>query len=309
LRNLVEGVEAAPFRTADLEYNIRVRLQDDQRDLSKIWKSLMVPNINKTMVPLGLVAEISPSNSPANIQRENRARTIQLSADINPKGPGLGGAMTEIPQIIAKELPMPPGMSYAFYGQAERFAELMRNMMIAMGLGILFIYFVLASLYESVVTPFAIMIVMPLAAIGAFFGLLIVQTTLDLYSMIGCVMLLGLASKNSILLVDYIKQLTDAGMDRQEAIIKSCRTRLRPILMTSLALIAGMVPVAIGLNEASSQRTSLGVAVIGGVISSTLLTLILVPAAFVYIDRFRSWSEEMFRVYVQGREPKSSAHP
>jgi HAE1 family hydrophobic/amphiphilic exporter-1 len=303
LRNLVEGVVAAPFRTADLEYDIRVRLKEDQRDLQKVWKKILVPNINKTMVPLGLVAEISPSNSPANIRRENRARTVQISADINPKGPGLGGAMADIPRIIQSELPMPPGMSYSFYGQAERFAELMRNMMIAMGLGILFIYFVLASLYESVVTPFAIMIVMPLAAIGAFFGLLIVQTTLDLYSMIGCVMLLGLASKNSILLVDYIKQMMDEGMDRKEAIIRSCKTRLRPILMTSLALIAGMVPVAVGLNEASSQRTSLGVAVIGGVISSTLLTLLLVPAAFIYIDRFRVFTEKLFRVYVRGQKP------
>lgn len=306
LRNLVEGVVAAPFRTADMEYDIRVRLQDDQRDLQKIWKTLLVPNINKTMVPLGIVAEISPSNSPANIQRENRSRTVQISADINPKGPGLGGVMADIPRIIKEELPMPAGMSYSFYGQAERFAELMKNMMIAMGLGILFIYFVLASLYESVVTPIAIMIVMPLAAVGAFFGLLIFQTTLDLYSMIGCVMLLGLASKNSILLVDYIRQMMEEGMDRREAIVRSCKTRLRPILMTSLALIAGMVPVAIGLNEASSQRTSLGVAVIGGVISSTLLTMILVPAAFLYIDRFRVWTEDMFRIYVQGHRPGSA---
>ncbi len=306
LRNLVEGVVGAPFRTADLEYDIRVRLQEDQRDLKKIWKDVMVPNINKTMVPLGLVAEISPSNSPANIQRENRSRTIQISADIAPKGPGLGGAMADIPVIMANELPLPPGMSYSFYGQAERFKELMGNMMVAMGLGILFIYFVLASLYESVVTPFAIMIVMPLAAIGAFFGLLVTQKTLDLYSMIGCVMLLGLAAKNSILLVDYTKQLMEEGMPRTQAIIQSCKTRLRPIIMTSLALIAGMVPVAIGLNEASSQRTSLGAAVIGGVISSTLLTLILVPAAFIYIDRFRVWSEEMFRVYVQGRPPQAA---
>ncbi len=102
LRNLVEGVVAAPFRTADLEYDIRVRLQDDQRDLGKVWKQLLVPNINKTMVPLGLVAEISPSSGPSNIQRENRSRTIQISADISPKGPGLGGAMADIPKIIEK---------------------------------------------------------------------------------------------------------------------------------------------------------------------------------------------------------------
>lgn len=301
LRNLVEGNVAAPFRTGDLEYDIRVRLQDDQRDLGKTWRQMLVPNINDTMVPLGLVAEISPSNSPASIQRENRARTIQVSADINPKGPGLGFAMQDVSRIVKEELPLPPGVNFSYYGQAERFAELMFNMVVAMGLGILFIYFVLASLYESVITPFAIMMVLPLAAVGAFFGLLIARATLDLYSMIGCVMLLGLASKNSILLVDYVNQLRQNGMSRTEALLKSCRTRLRPILMTSFALIAGMVPVAIGLNEASSQRTSLGVAVIGGVISSTLLTLVLVPAAYIYIDKFKEWTERLFRVYVQGR--------
>jgi HAE1 family hydrophobic/amphiphilic exporter-1 len=179
----------------------------------------------------------------------------------------------------------------------------------ALGLGILFIYFVLASLYESFITPFAIMLVLPLAAVGAFFGLLITRSTLDLYSMIGCVMLMGLASKNSILMVDYVLQLMKDGVGEAEAIIRAGRTRLRPILMTSFALIAGMIPVAVGLNEASKQRTSLGVAVIGGVISSTLLTLILVPAAFVYINRFKNWTDRLFLRYVRGKKPAAKLEP
>jgi HAE1 family hydrophobic/amphiphilic exporter-1 len=169
-----------------------------------------------------------------------------------------------------------------------------------MGLGVLFIYFVLSSLYESFITPFAIMLVLPLAAVGAFLALFISGSSLDLYSMIGCVMLLGLATKNSILMVDYALQLMNDGMPRNEAIMKAGRTRLRPILMTSLALIAGMIPVAIGLNEASKQRTSLGMAVIGGVISSTLLTLVVVPAAFSYIDRFKDYTSRVFNKYVRG---------
>src|SRR5690606_8735988 len=100
------------------------------------WQQLLVPNINKTMVPLGLVAQMSPSNSPASIRRENRARTIQVSADINPAGPGMGFAMQDVARIVKEELPLPPGMSFSYYGQAERFAELMKNMMMAMGLGI-----------------------------------------------------------------------------------------------------------------------------------------------------------------------------
>jgi HAE1 family hydrophobic/amphiphilic exporter-1 len=152
------------------------------------------------------------------------------------------------------------------------------------------------------------MLVLPLAAIGAFFGLLIARNSLNLYSMIGCIMLMGLASKNSILLVDYITQLLKEGVEMKEAIVQACRVRLRPILMTSFALIAGMVPVAIGLNEAAKQRTSLGVAVIGGVISSTLLTLVMVPAAFVYIHRFKEWTEVLFKRYVRGgAKPQGAA--
>ncbi len=134
------------------------------------------------------------------------------------------------------------------------------------------------------------MLVLPLAACGAFFALFVTNNSLDIFSMIGCVMLMGIATKNSILLVDYTHHLMDEGMERTQAIIRAGKIRLRPILMTTVALIAGMLPIAIGLNEASKQRTSMGIAVIGDLISSTLLTLVVVPAAFSYIDRFRIWS-------------------
>jgi HAE1 family hydrophobic/amphiphilic exporter-1 len=135
------------------------------------------------------------------------------------------------------------------------------------------------------------MLVLPLAISGALFALLIMGSSLDLNAMIGCILLLGIATKNSILLVDYATQKVQEGMDRNQAMIEAGKTRLRPILMTSVALIAGMLPVAYGLNEASKQRTTMGIAVIGGVISSTLLSLVVVPAAFSYIDRFRVWAK------------------
>jgi HAE1 family hydrophobic/amphiphilic exporter-1 len=166
-------------------------------------------------------------------------------------------------------------------------------MILASILAILFIFLVLASLYESFVTPLTIMLVLPLAACGAFIALFAFGTTLDIFSMIGCIMLLGVATKNSILLVDYTKQMVAQGMNEADAIIKAGRTRLRPILMTTGALIAGMLPIAIGLNEASRQRTSMGVGVIGGLVSSTLLTLVVVPAAYSYIERFRVWSSNL----------------
>jgi HAE1 family hydrophobic/amphiphilic exporter-1 len=180
-------------------------------------------------------------------------------------------------------------------------------MALAMALGVMFIYMVLASLYESVVTPFTIMLVLPLAACGAIYGLLVTGKTLDLFSMIGCIMLFGVATKNSILLVDYTNQLIERGMDHASAVIESGRTRLRPILMTSIALIAGVLPIAIGLNEASRQRTSMGVAIIGGLISSTLLTLLVVPAAYSYIERFRVYSLALMkRIFTV--ESESSPH-
>ena len=180
-------------------------------------------------------------------------------------------------------------------GQAENFAELVDSMTVALGLGILFIYLVLASLYESFITPFTIMLALPLAMCGSFVAMFIARQSLNVFSIIGVIMLLGVATKNSILLVDYANQRIQAGKSRSEALIEAGRARLRPILMTTMALIAGTVPVALGLNEASRQRTSMGVAIIGGLISSTLLTLIVVPAAFSYIDRFRAWSKSLMK--------------
>jgi HAE1 family hydrophobic/amphiphilic exporter-1 len=136
------------------------------------------------------------------------------------------------------------------------------------------------------------MLVLPLAASGAFIALFITQSSFDLFSMIGAIMLLGIATKNSILLVDRAVQLVQEGQSSMDAMIEAGRTRLRPILMTTLALIAGMLPIAIGLNEASKQRTSMGISIIGGLITSTLLSLVVVPAAFSYIERFRCWSRE-----------------
>jgi HAE1 family hydrophobic/amphiphilic exporter-1 len=136
------------------------------------------------------------------------------------------------------------------------------------------------------------MLVLPLAVAGAFLALFVTGKALDLNSMIGCILLMGIASKNSILLVDYANQKVLEGMDRSKAILEAGRARLRPILMTTVALIAGMLPIAIGLNEASRQRTSMGVAIIGGLISSTVLSLVVVPAAYGFIDRFRVWSAE-----------------
>lgn len=290
LRAQVEGLTPAKYRENGLEYDVRIRLKPEQRDLAPAYHQILVPNMNNRLVELDRVAKPLQTTGPASIDRENRGRYVQISADLTPGGAGIGGVIGDIEKMFAKggELELPAGISYRFVGQAENFQELMQSMIVAALLGLIFIYLVLSSLYESFFTPFTIMMVIPLAACGAFVGLYFGGKSLDLFSMIGCIMLMGLATKNSIILIDYINQLLEQGMSRVDAIVEAGRVRLRPILMTSIALIAGMIPVAIGLNEASNQRTSLGVAVIGGVISSTLLTLIVIPAVFTYMEWVRT---------------------
>ncbi|QLY26351.1 efflux RND transporter permease subunit [Bdellovibrio sp. KM01] len=289
LRTLIEGLTPAIYRENGVSYDVRVRLQPDQRDLRKEYGNLKVPNLNNRLVPLANVAEVKASQGPSQILRENRNRYIQLSADITPGGKGIGGVMTELTALTKGELKPPAGVTFSFVGEAERFAELMQNILVSMGLGVMFIYLVLASLYGSFITPFTIMAVIPLAACGAFLSLFITRSSFDLFSMIGCVMLMGLATKNSILLIDSTMEQQKEGKTPKDALVHAGFTRLRPIIMTSLALIAGMIPVAIGLNEASKSRTSLGIVVIGGTISSTLLTLYVIPALHLYVHRFSVW--------------------
>jgi HAE1 family hydrophobic/amphiphilic exporter-1 len=294
LRAEIAGLTPAKFRENGREYDVRVRLQEDQRDLRTGFASTYVPNMTNNLILLSDVAKGLETTGPATINRQDRGRYIQFSGDITP-GAGIGNVMADVKQILENEIKLPVGMRYAFVGQAENFAELAESVVTAMGLGVLFIFLVLASLYESFVTPLTIMLALPLALCGSFVALFMAHESLNIFSMIGTIMLLGVATKNSILLVDYANQLIADGMDRSKAIVKAGKVRLRPILMTTMALIAGTIPVALGLNEASRQRTSMGVAIIGGLISSTLLTLVVVPAAFTYIDRFRIWSKDILQ--------------
>ena len=289
LRTLVEGQTPSKFKINDNNYDVRVRFKEDQRDLRKIFSSISVPNINNRLIPLKNVAQGIETEGPTEIDRLNRARYVVISADVAPKGPGMAKAIQDIKNLFKKDIKMPNGYSYVFEGQAKTFGELISSMLLAALMGIIFVYLILASLYESFIIPFTIMLVLPLALCGAFVALFITGMSLDLFSMIGCIMLMGVATKNSIILVDYTHQLMDGGMERSKAIVTAGKTRLRPILMTSFALLAGMSPIAFGLSELSSMRQAMGIAVMGGVISSTVLSLVVVPAAFTYIDNFRLW--------------------
>ncbi|MCX6112369.1 MAG: efflux RND transporter permease subunit [Proteobacteria bacterium] len=289
LRTFVEGQTPTKFKINDNNYDVRVRLQENQRDMRKIFSSSYVPNINNRLIPLNKVAQGVETTGPSEINRLDRARYILISADIAPKGPGMSKAIQDIEKMFKNEIKMPAGYNYKLEGQAKTFGELVSSMLMAAAIGITFIYLILASLYESFIIPFTIMLVLPMSLCGAFLALFITGQSLDLFSMIGCIMLLGVATKNSIILVDYTHKLMDQGMERSAAIVKAGKTRLRPILMTSFALLGGMTPLAFGLSELSSFRQGMGIAVMGGVISSTILSLIVIPASFSSIDNFRVW--------------------
>ena len=308
LRAQVEGLVAAKYREAGIEYDIRVRMQEDQRDIKSAFNGIYVPNLNNSLVKLSNVAKPVDATGPSSITRMDRMKYVQISADLAP-GVGMAQILGDVTKIMNDEIKLPKDVKFSFIGQAENFKELGESMAFAMGAGVIFIFLVLASLYESFITPFTIMLAMPLAIAGAFVGLFLGNESMNLFSMIGMIMLIGIACKNSILLVDYANQLVQGGMDRTTAMVTAGRARLRPILMTTMALIAGMIPLAIGLNEASKQRTSMGWAIIGGLISSTRLTRIVIPAAYAFIDRFRVWSlGQMKRIFVAAPSEGPVAH-
>lgn len=287
LRAQIEGVVPSKFRENGLEYDIRVRMQDDQRDLQKDFNEVRVPNTNNNMIRLPDIAQPVTTEGPSKINRINRQRYIMIMGQLG-KGGALQSIRTESEKIL-KDMKLPSNVSYYFIGQSEDMQDLMWAMLKAIILAVLFTYMILASLYESPILPVTIMMSIPLSIVGAFVALAITAQTLNIFSMISLIMLMGLVTKNAILLVDYTVQREKKGVPRNEAIRQAGVIRLRPILMTTLALIAGMIPTALALTEVGKFRQSMGVAVIGGLVSSLFLTLLVVPAVYGYVDDLRLW--------------------
>jgi HAE1 family hydrophobic/amphiphilic exporter-1 len=289
LRGYVEGYIPTKLRQNGLEYNIRVRLKPEQRDIKDNFNSIFVPNINNKLIRLADIADTQEDIEPATINRQDRGRYIQLTGSLAPKV-GLGDVIKDYEKEFSSgELKMPNDLRYSFSGDSENMQDMISSMNKALLLSIVFIYLILTSLYESFVVPFTILLALPLAFCGAFYALFLTGESVNIFTMLGIFMLVSVSGKNSILLIDFTNRLIDEGKSRSEALIIAGRMRLRPILMTSIALIVGTLPVAIGFSETAAMRTSMGVAIIGGLISSTLLTLVVVPAVFSYIDRFRIW--------------------
>jgi len=298
LRGYVEGYVPTKFRQNGLEYDLRVRLREDQRDLKANYNNLYVPNVNQKLVRLSDVAVGREALEAATINRQDRGRYIQITASLAPKA-GLGGVIDDVRKIFEDSATkIPTDIRYKFSGDSENLQNMFTSFKGAMWVALIFIYLILASLYESFITPFTILLALPLAICGAFFAIFITGESLNIFTFLGLFLLLGVSGKNSILLVDFANQMIAEGKSRKDAIIAAGLVRLRPILMTSFALIAGTIPVAIGISEASKPRVSMGIAIIGGLISSTILTLIVVPAVFSYVDRFRLWLKRKFAPFI-----------
>jgi len=209
-------------------------------------------------------------------------RAFTLSASVAP-GFTLGEAIDTLTGVVRAQLP--PGTTVAFGGESRELTESGGQMALAFALAILVVFMVLASQFESVVHPFTVLMAVPLAVLGAIFTLKLAGATINLYSQIGMILLVGLVTKNSILLVDYANKLLEDGMEFTEAMLEAGRIRLRPILMTSVATIMGALPIALGLGAGSESRRPLGYAIVGGVFFSTVLTLFVVPVAWVLLER------------------------
>ena len=241
-----------------------------------------------TPIELSRVADIVPVVNPVVIKRQDLQRRQAIYAGTEGRPSGDVGADV---QKIVKETQLPPGYRFDVGGQTKEQAEAFQGVIMALGAAVIFIYIVLASQFGSFLQPLAIMASLPLALIGVMLALLATRSTINLFSMIGLVMLMGLVTKNAILLVDFANHGRKAGLSVPEALLQAGLVRMRPIIMTTVAMIFGMLPLALALNEGGEIQAPMGRAIIGGVITSTLLTLVVVPVLYSYLVRDRKPKE------------------
>src|SRR3990167_4261439 len=293
IRPLIAGDDVTTWQDNKGEtYDVNLRLTENARSLPSDVQNLYLTsqktdaNGQALLIPLSSVAHLEQSLGASQINRRDLAREVLVEA--NTAGRPAGDIGADIKKI-EDNFDLPAGYSFDTQGSNKDMAESAGYAMTAITLSIVFIYIVLGSQFNSFIHPAAIMASLPLSLIGVFLALFLFNSTMNLFSIIGIIMLMGLVTKNAILLIDFIKKAMDHGVDRYQAIIDAGKTRLRPILMTTSAMVMGMVPLALGLGEGGEQSAPMAHAVIGGVITSTLLTLVVVPVIFTYLDDFKNF--------------------
>ncbi|MCF8041378.1 MAG: efflux RND transporter permease subunit [Desulfarculaceae bacterium] len=282
---LLGGVKTVDFREGGKSYDVRVRLMEDQRVLPQDAQRIWLRANDGRLLDVASFVTLEQGVGPNIINRLDRGRSATVYANL--EGKLLGEAMPEV-QAIADGM-LPDGYTTSFVGRAEAFAETTGFIAFAFLLAIALTYMVLAAQFESFAHPLAIMMGLPLSFIGAFGLLFLMGNSFNLFSMIALILLVGLATKNGILLIDYTRQLREKGMGAHEALIEAGATRLRPILMTAVSTIGGVLPVVLALGVGSESRQPMAVAIAGGMVSSTVLTLLVVPVVYSYLDQFTNW--------------------
>jgi HAE1 family hydrophobic/amphiphilic exporter-1 len=307
LRPAFAGIDVGDWidpsgETRDVTIRLAPEARATRQDLERL--PLVVPggeNGAATIIPLGQVVRVAPAIGPARIDHLDRDRVVSIQANVQgrPLSDVVRDIMTRVPEAVT----LPPGYTMSQGGETEQQNEIFLQTVTALGIAIMLMYFVLVVQFGSFLDPLAILLSLPLSLIGVVLGLMASGDTLNVMSMMGVMLLMGIVAKNAILLIDFAKWSQEAGMDRREAIIQAGRVRLRPILMTTFALIAGMVPVAMGGGEGGDFRAPLGIAVIGGVVTSTLLTLLVIPTVYEILADARDWlAARVFRRRAPGRE-------
>ncbi len=299
VRPLIAGDDVTTWQDPKGEtYDVNLRLAESKRTLPSDLQNMYVTssktdaNGQPVLTPLASVATFEEKLGASQINRRDLAREVLIKA--NTSGRPSGDIGTDI-SAMQETFELPTGYSFDTQGSNADMAESAGYALTAITLSIVFIYIVLGSQFNSFIHPAAIMASLPLSLIGVFLALFLFNSTMNLFSIIGIIMLMGLVTKNAILLIDFIKKAMDRGEDRYDAIIAAGKTRLRPILMTTSAMVMGMVPLSLGLGEGGEQSAPMAHAVIGGVITSTLLTLVVVPVIFTYLDDFKNFMSRQAR--------------
>ncbi len=291
IRLMIGGMDVGVFKEAGLRYDIRMRLEKEGRSDPEAIGRLYVRARDGGVVELRNLVDVKLAAAPSAITRTDRQRSVTISANL--EGKTLGAAIVDAREIAAEILPEQAVVVLS--GRAQDLAASVNQFGLAIGLGILVVYMVLAAQFDSLIHPLTVMLALPLAMVGALGGLWIFGQTINLFSMIGIILLFGLVTKNSILLVDYANQLRAQGMDKVEAMRTAAPVRMRPVLMTAISMIFGVLPAALGIGPGAETRVPLATATATGMLSSTVLTLLVVPVFYIVFDDIGDFVKARFR--------------
>lgn len=293
LQTAIQGSVITKYNDDGTDYDIRLQLAEQDRNRASEIQNLTLMTRTGRQVYLSQIADIVSGNGPVEIDRKDRERLVTILGNLTGTR-SLGDATRDIKAGIAS-LNLSSGIKVFFGGDNENMSDMFRDMMLALGMAILFVYMIMVSLFESYAHPFTIMFSLPVALVGGMLALFLTGQTLNMFSMIGIIMSTGLVTKNAILLVDYTNTLRSRGHNMVDAILEAGPTRLRPIVMTTATMVFGMLPLALGLGAGVDIRQSMAIIVIGALISSTLLTLILVPVMYTYVDGLKTRFPAFFK--------------